>query len=67
MKVVKALFVLALMFQGLECMAQPGSPSAPAPIDGGVIMLAAAGAAYGAKKRINRKTNQSPFSSQNEN
>lgn len=40
---------------GAACLAQPGGPDTPAPIDGGVAVLIAAGAAYGTSKARRRK------------
>lgn len=43
----------------LWMMAQPGMPNNPTPIDGGLGILLAAGAAYGIKKyRDGRKENE---------
>lgn len=36
----------------------PTTPPTQVPLDGGVIMLAVAGAAYGAKKVYNKKKNK---------
>jgi hypothetical protein len=52
------LFLVSFFFIGIASLhAQP--PGAPddgdAPVDGGIIMLAAAGAAVGTKKLIKRK------------
>ena len=42
-----SLAVLTLVF---TAFAQPGNPTNPVPLDGGISLLIAAGAAYGAKK-----------------
>lgn len=51
MKRIILVFGLMLM-TGLALQAQPskGNPGAPAPIDGGISLLIAAGAALGGKK-----------------
>lgn len=49
----KLALTLVVFFAGLALYAQPaeGNPGgAPAPIDGGISLLIAAGAAYGGKK-----------------
>lgn len=38
------------MLVGMVALAQPGNPSTPAPIDGGLSLLIAAGVGLGAKK-----------------
>lgn len=58
MKYVYSLIVLAILFAlPVLTLAQPGLPSAPeqAPIDGGLIVLAAGGGAYALKKLSNKK------------
>ena len=50
--------LLTVAFMALVCVvgAQPNNPTNPVPLDGGLGLLIAAGAAYGAKKlRDNRK------------
>jgi len=48
---MKKLFTVAiLLFVVTVVFAQPGNPSNPVPIDGGISLLIAAGAAFGAKK-----------------
>jgi hypothetical protein len=48
---MKKLFTLAiLLFIVTLTFAQPGNPNPPVPIDGGISLLIAAGAAFGAKK-----------------
>ncbi|NVK28622.1 MAG: hypothetical protein HWE14_11295 [Flavobacteriia bacterium] len=37
--------------------AQPGNPTTPAPIDGGISLLIAAGAGLGAKKVYDKRKN----------
>jgi len=61
-----ALFLLSvilittiiLMLPAADLLAQPGLPGSPsqAPIDGGLSLLAAGGAAYAVKKLRERKT-----------
>jgi hypothetical protein len=54
------LLVGALVYS-MPVMAQPTTPDANAPIDGGLSLLVAAGVGYGAKKvRENRKNNKIP-------
>jgi hypothetical protein len=55
-----AAVVLFVLVSGMAAWSQlppppPPTPT-PVPIDGGIIMLAAAGAAYGAKKVYGRKS-----------
>lgn len=52
---MKKTITLLMVFVGLSCFAQPDLPTDPAPIDGGVLLLAAAGAGYGYKKMKNRE------------
>lgn len=42
--------VMAAVFAPTLLLAQPDNPNPPVPIDGGLVALAAAGAAYGVKK-----------------
>lgn len=51
----KTLLIFGFMLAGLVASAQPGNPSAPAPIDGGLSLLIAAGAALGGKKFYDAK------------
>jgi len=55
----KTIFLLAVLLLGITSMvmAQPTPPGSPAdvPIDGGLSLLAAAGAALGAKKAWNAR------------
>ncbi len=56
-----AVVVLMILVSGIAVWSQlppppPPTPT-PVPIDGGVVLLAAAGAAYGAKKVYGRKKN----------
>ena len=46
----KFLTTLCLLTVVLVAFAQPGNPAPPAPLDGGISLLIAAGAAFGAKK-----------------
>ena len=41
---------MAAVFAPTLLLAQPDNPNPPVPIDGGLVALAAAGAAYGVKK-----------------
>lgn len=50
----KYLFILAIG-ASLGAFAQPGNPSSPTPIDGGLSLLIAAGAGLGAKKVYDSK------------
>jgi biotin transporter BioY len=52
MKVIMKKHILTLTFALLAVglYAQPGNPSNPVPLDAGISILIAAGAAYGAKK-----------------
>ncbi|KAB2807641.1 PID-CTERM protein-sorting domain-containing protein [Phaeocystidibacter luteus] len=52
---MRILFTVVLTMLGAACLAQPGGPDTPAPIDGGVAVLIAAGAAYGTSKARKRK------------
>tara|TARA_R110002050_G_scaffold194708_2_gene329511 strand:- start:28717 stop:28899 length:183 start_codon:yes stop_codon:yes gene_type:complete len=56
MKLAHKLFIVALMVTGFSAFAQPKPPSSnnPAPLPG-LILLAAAGAAFGAKKVYDKK------------
>lgn len=51
----KALFTALFTLVAIAVWAQPGNPSAPAPIDGGISLLIAAGAGLGAKKVYDAK------------
>jgi len=46
----KFLPTLILSMLVLVAFAQPGNPNNPVPLDGGISLLIAAGAAFGAKK-----------------
>jgi len=46
----KQILTLALLLIAVGLYAQPGNPTNPAPLDAGLSILIAAGAAYGAKK-----------------
>ena len=48
---MKSLFtILGVLTLVVTAFAQPGNPGNPVPLDGGISLLIAAGAAYGAKK-----------------
>ncbi|WP_170266408.1 PID-CTERM protein-sorting domain-containing protein [Phaeocystidibacter luteus] len=49
--------VIVFFLAGFAVMAQPGNPSTPAPIDGGISLLIAAGASLGAKKIYDKRKN----------
>lgn len=51
------LAVILVLLISTAALAQPGLPSAPsqAPIDGGLVLLAAAGSGYAIKKLRERK------------
>lgn len=51
-------FVIPLVFFSYEGFAQPRPPSVPVPLDGGLITLLIAGAAYGSKKIFNNDVNE---------
>lgn len=51
----RTLLIFAFFLAAISLSAQPGNPVAPAPIDGGVSLLIAAGAALGGKKLYNLK------------
>lgn len=46
----KIFTTLCLLTLVIVAFAQPGNPSNPVPLDGGISLLIAAGAAFGAKK-----------------
>ena len=46
----KIIITAAFLAVASIAMAQPGNPINPVPLDGGLGLLMAAGAAYGAKK-----------------
>lgn len=47
---ITAAVLWAALFIPVALIAQPDNPNPPVPIDGGLVALAAAGAAYGVKK-----------------
>jgi hypothetical protein len=49
-KQLAILILTTISLLPFTAIAQPGMPNAPVPLDGGLIALLAAGAAYGAKK-----------------
>ena len=49
-KMKKQILTLALVLIAVGLYAQPGNPNNPVPLDAGLSILIAAGAAYGAKK-----------------
>lgn len=52
----KILLLAVFVGLGYVASAQPGNPNNPVPLDGGLSLLAVAGAAYGFKKfRDSRK------------
>ena len=55
-KYFQFLAVSAIMLAPCVALAQPANPVAPVPIDGGISLLIAAGAAFGAKKLYDRKS-----------
>ncbi|TVQ79270.1 MAG: hypothetical protein EA358_03775 [Flavobacteriales bacterium] len=44
-----------ILFSPVFVYAQPRPPSVPVPLDGGLVALLIAGAAYGAKKHFNNQ------------
>lgn len=46
----KLALLVAFVGLGYVANAQPGNPTPPVPLDGGISLLVAAGAAYGVKK-----------------
>lgn len=54
----KRILIFAFFLTAITVSAQPGNPSAPAPIDGGVSLLIAAGAALGGKKFYDKRKEQ---------
>ncbi len=58
MNTLKKLSLIAFLALSFSAMAQPAPPGngQPAPL-GGIVLLAAAGAAYGAKKAYDKKQN----------
>ncbi|GGH68926.1 PID-CTERM protein-sorting domain-containing protein [Phaeocystidibacter marisrubri] len=54
----KRILIFAFFLAAISVSAQPGNPSAPAPIDGGVSLLIAAGAALGGKKFYDKRKQQ---------
>ncbi|AEV32983.1 PID-CTERM protein-sorting domain-containing protein [Owenweeksia hongkongensis] len=57
MKNINTIALVALVFIGSTLLlnAQPGNPTSPAPLDGGISLLLAAGAAFGGKKYYDAK------------
>ncbi len=49
-KMKKLIPTLILLMIVTVAFAQPGNPTNPVPLDGGISLLIAAGAAFGAKK-----------------
>jgi hypothetical protein len=49
-KMKKLVTTLCLLTIVVVAFAQPGNPNNPVPLDGGISLLIAAGAAFGAKK-----------------
>lgn len=54
----RTLILTAFFLMAFAAAAQPGNPSTPTPIDGGVSLLIAAGAALGGKKFYDKKKSQ---------
>jgi len=55
----KIIITAAFLAVASIAMAQPSNPVSPVPLDGGLGLLLAAGAAYGAKKwNANRKAKE---------
>lgn len=55
---MKHLSIVFFLLFAVVVYAQPGAPGGdPVPLDGGLIALLAAGAAYGAKKYRNNQEN----------
>ncbi|NVK28623.1 MAG: hypothetical protein HWE14_11300 [Flavobacteriia bacterium] len=53
----RTTLVIVFLLAGFAVMAQPGNPTTPAPIDGGLSVLLAAGASLGAKKIYDKRKN----------
>lgn len=53
----KFLPTLILSTLVIVAFAQPGNPNNPVPLDGGISLLIAAGAAFGAKKIYDARKN----------
>lgn len=51
----KYITTLVLLTVVIVAYAQPGNPANPVPLDGGISLLIAAGAAFGAKKIYDAK------------
>jgi hypothetical protein len=51
---MRFLLTIVLILTAVLLQAQPENPGPPAPVDGGLLLLAAAGAAYGYKKTKER-------------
>ena len=54
----KYFTTLGLLMIVLAAFAQPGNPNNPVPLDGGISLLIAAGAAFGAKKIYDARKSQ---------
>ncbi len=54
-KAITIIAAMALTLAPMYLFAQPDPPGGPVPIDGGLGILLAAGAAYGIKKYKNQK------------
>ena len=52
---MKNILIYAILLLPVVLMAQPGMPTNPTPVDGGLGLLLAAGAAYGIKQKIKGK------------
>lgn len=53
----KTIYIFIFFLVSIAAAAQPGNPSSPTPIDGGLSLLIAAGAGLGAKKLYDSKKN----------
>lgn len=51
----RTVFISAFFLMAIAASAQPNNPSTPAPLDGGVSLLIAAGAGLGAKKLYDKR------------
>lgn len=54
----KGIIIAGLMLGSAVAFGQPGNPDTPVPLDGGISLLIAAGAAYGGKKLYQAKKAQ---------
>ena len=54
---MKTLLTITLLLSAIVAVSQPACPQNPMPLDSGIIILLAAGAAFGAKKMYDLKRN----------